>query len=39
MLQRTPSWYITRPPDGIALWLLRKLLPAKAAYASPGSRT
>jgi cation diffusion facilitator CzcD-associated flavoprotein CzcO len=33
MLQRTPSWYITRPArDGVAAWL-RKLLPAKAAYA------
>ena len=33
MLQRTPSWYITRPArDGFAAWL-RKLLPAKAAHA------
>jgi cation diffusion facilitator CzcD-associated flavoprotein CzcO len=33
MLQRTPSWYITRPArDGFAAWL-RRLLPAKAAYA------
>jgi cation diffusion facilitator CzcD-associated flavoprotein CzcO len=33
MLQRTPSWYITRPArDGVAAWL-RRLLPAKAAYA------
>ncbi len=32
MLQRTPSWYITRPrKDGIAN-LLRRLLPAKWAY-------
>ena len=33
MLQRTPTWYITRPArDGMAAWL-RRLLPAKAAYA------
>ena len=33
MLQRTPSWYLTRPAhDGVAAWL-RKLLPAQAAYA------
>jgi monooxygenase len=33
MLQRTPSWYITRPVrDGVAVWL-RRLLPARAAHA------
>ena len=33
MLQRTPSWYLTRPSrDAVAAWL-RRLLPAKAAYA------
>lgn len=33
MLQRTPTWYITRPArDGMAAWL-RRLLPDKAAYA------
>lgn len=33
MLQRTPSWYITRAArDGLAVWL-RRLLPARAAHA------
>jgi monooxygenase len=33
MLQRTPSWYITRPSrDRVASWF-RRLLPARAAHA------
>jgi monooxygenase len=33
LLQRTPSWYITRPADDrIASWL-RRLLPARAVHA------
>jgi cation diffusion facilitator CzcD-associated flavoprotein CzcO len=33
MLQRTPSWYLSRPArDGLAAWL-RRLLPARMAHA------
>jgi cation diffusion facilitator CzcD-associated flavoprotein CzcO len=33
MLQRTPSWYLSRPARDAAAGWLRRLLPAKAAYA------
>jgi cation diffusion facilitator CzcD-associated flavoprotein CzcO len=33
MLQRTPTWYLTLPAEDRAAAWLRRLLPAKAAYA------
>ena len=33
MLQRTPTWYLNRPADDKLAGWLRRLLPAKAAYA------